>query len=104
MTITLTNNTGGTVKNLHLQDVLPPEYVVDPTFTPTITAAPAFGNAYPGMTDTIAWNNPVAGTFPLTTTSPTIPLGNTAPDFTLTSSTVHPVFADQFNLMRHGDR
>ncbi|MFL6621550.1 MAG: hypothetical protein ACJ8NR_02875, partial [Sulfurifustis sp.] len=33
MTITITNNTGGTVKNLKLKDVLPPEYVIDPTFT-----------------------------------------------------------------------
>jgi large repetitive protein len=103
MTITITNNTGGTVKGIKLKDVLPPEYVVDPTFAPTVTMNPAFGS-YPGMTNTITWTNPVAGTFPLTTASPTVPLGNTAPEFTLTSSTVHPIYADQRDLMRHGDR
>jgi uncharacterized repeat protein (TIGR01451 family)/fimbrial isopeptide formation D2 family protein len=102
MTITITNNTGGTVKNINLRDVLPAEYVVDPTFTPTVTMAPAFGS-YSGMTNTITWTNPVPGTFPLTTTSPTVPLGNVAPEFTLTSSTVHPIYADQRDMMRHGD-
>lgn len=103
MTITVTNSTGGSVKNIRLQDVLPAEYVVDPTFTPTATMAPAYGNAYPGMIDTITWTNPVPGTFPLTTTDPTIPLGNTAPEFTLSSTTVHSVYADQRDMMRHGD-
>jgi uncharacterized repeat protein (TIGR01451 family)/fimbrial isopeptide formation D2 family protein len=102
MTITITNNTGGTVKNIKLKDVLPPEYVVDPTFAPTVTMNPAFGT-YPGMTNQITWTNPVAGTFPLTTTNPVVPLGNTAPEFTLSSSTVHPIYSDQHDLMRHGD-
>ncbi|MFZ2161061.1 MAG: isopeptide-forming domain-containing fimbrial protein [Sideroxyarcus sp.] len=102
MTITITNNSGGTVKNIRLRDVLPAQYVVDPTFTPTLTVNPAYGN-YLGMIDRINWINPVAGTFPLTSTNPADPLGNTAPEFTLTSSTDHPIYADQFNMLRAGD-
>ena len=107
------NQTGGTVKNLKLRDILPVEYVVDSTFTPTVSMAPAYGSGYAGMTDNIIWTNPAANTFPLTTTNPALPLSNTAPEFTLTStgcslatcgsSDVHPNYADQFNLMRHGD-
>lgn len=106
------NQTGGTVKNLKLRDILPVEYVVDSTFTPTASMAPAYGSSYPGMVDNIRWTNPVPGTFPLTTTNPTVPLGNTAPEFELSSCAVepclpplnvHPNYPDQFNLMRHGD-
>lgn len=105
--IRITNNSGGTIKGgatgIRLRDALPAEYVVDTTFDPVVSMAPAYGNAYPGMLDTIEWTNPVAGTYPLTTTNPTVPLGNTDPEFLLTSSTVHPDFADQFNMLRHGD-
>ncbi len=103
VTLIFRNQTGGTVKNINFTDTLPPEYVVDPTFTPTVGMAPAYGNAYPGMTNQVTWTNPVAGTFPLTTTNPALPLGNTAPRFSLTSSTVHVNYPDQRNLMRHGD-
>lgn len=102
MTVTITNNSGGTVKNIRLRDVLPTQYVVDPTFTPTLTVTPAYG-AYAGMIDRINWINPVAGTFPLTSSNPADPLANTAPEFTLTSSTDHPVYGDQFNMLRAGD-
>jgi uncharacterized repeat protein (TIGR01451 family)/fimbrial isopeptide formation D2 family protein len=101
--LTLTNNTGGTVKNIKLKDLLPAEYVVDPTFTPTVSIDPAYGN-YAGMTDRITWTNPVPGTFPLSTADPALPLGNTTPEFELWSSTVHPNYPDQRNLLRHGDR
>ncbi len=103
MTITITNNTGGTVKNIQLTDVLPTQYVVDPTFTPTINVTPMYGT-YSGMVDTVNWTNPVAGTFPLTSINPADPIGNTAPVFTLTSTTTHPDHADQFNLLRNGDQ
>lgn len=103
MTITIRNNTGGTVKNIKLRNVLPPEYVMDSTFTPTLAMAPAYGN-YQGMTDRITWTNPVAGTVPLTSTNPAHPLGNTQPEFTLWSSTTHPNYANQLNMVRHGDR
>ncbi len=105
--IRITNNTGGTIiggnAGLELRNVLPAEYVIDPTFDPTVQMAPAYGNSYPGMLDTIAWTNPQPGTYPLTTNDPALPLGNRTLDFTVTSSTVHPDFPDQFNMLRHGD-
>jgi len=101
--ITIRNTTGGTIKSIRLRNVLPSEYVVDPTFTPTVSARGAYG-AYPGMTDRIEWTNPVPGTFPLTTTDPAVALSNTSPEFRLYSSTTHPIYPDQFDMLRHGDR
>src|SRR5690606_38932261 len=50
--IRVRNNTGGTitggVDGLILRNTLPAEYVVDPTFAPTVSIAPAYGNAYGG--------------------------------------------------------
>ncbi|MDH5324987.1 MAG: hypothetical protein OEZ68_06810 [Gammaproteobacteria bacterium] len=107
VTITITNNTGGTVKNIHLRDLLPPEYIMDPTYDPangaTINVTPAYGNVYPGMVDRIVWANPAANTLPLTSTNPAEPLANTQPEFDLISSSVHPDHSDQRNLLRHGD-
>jgi len=102
MTITITNNTGGTIKNIKLRDVLPLEYVVDSTFTPTLIPSGGYGN-YPGRTNTITWTNPAPGTVPLTSTNPADPLSNTQPQFTLTSSTVHPNYSDQRNMLRRGE-
>jgi len=107
VTIRIRNNTGGTIKDgdtgIRLRDLLPPQYVIDPTFAPTITTAPAYGNAYPGMVDRVTWTNPAPGTFPLVTNDPSLPLSNTDLQFLLTSSTVNPEFPDQFNMIRHGD-
>lgn len=115
VTITITNGSGGTVKNIRLTDLLPAEYIIDPTywaggFTKALqvraatfgvnTIDPDYGS-YPGMVDTITWTNPAAGT--LTSTDPAVPLSNTQPIFTLTSSTTHPVYADQVNMLREGD-
>ncbi|MGD8891385.1 MAG: hypothetical protein PVF94_00005 [Desulfobacterales bacterium] len=100
MTIIIRNNTGGSVKNITMTDVLPTEYVMDPTFTPTVTMDPRYGT-YDGMIDNITWDNQDAN-----------PLNNTAPEFTLTSSgcsigpcedTVHPFYPDQQDMMRDGD-
>ena len=94
MTITITNNTGGTVKNIVLTDLLPAQYVVDATFTPTINVTPMYG-VYPGMVDTVVWDNPAV---------PTSPLSNIEPIFSLTSTTsnsVDPV--NQVNMLRQGD-
>ncbi|RJQ76458.1 MAG: DUF11 domain-containing protein [Desulfobacteraceae bacterium] len=111
MTITIRNTTGGSVKNIRLRDVLPPEYVMDPTFTPTASMDPAFG-VYSGMIDNIIWDNPAPGTFPLTSTNPGDPLANTAAQFSLTSdgcsigpcaAAVHPLYPDQRDMMRRGD-
>ena len=107
--IRISNNTGGTIRGgvdgIKLRDVLPAEYVVDPTFVPTAQMAPAYGNTYPGMLDTIVWTNPELNTVPLTTTDPLVPLRNTAPEFEVTSSTVQaiPGQPDKFNMIRHGD-
>ena len=100
MTIIIRNYTGGSVKNITMTDVLPTEYVMDPTFTPTVTMDPRYGT-YDGMIDNITWDNQDAN-----------PLNNTAPEFTLTSSgcsigpcedTVHPFYPDQQDMMRDGD-
>jgi uncharacterized repeat protein (TIGR01451 family) len=105
--IRIRNQTGGTIKGgvsgLRLRNLLPPEYVVDPTFDPIVRISPAYGNAYQGMLDTIEWTNPQPGTFPLTTNDPALPLGNIAPEFLVTSSDVHDDFPDQLNMLRHGD-
>ena len=105
--IRIRNQTGGTIKGgidgLELRHVLPPEYVVDPTFDPVAQVSAAYGAAYPGMLDSVVWTNPQPNTYPLTTNNPALPLGNTEPEFEVTSSTVHPDFADQFNMLRHGD-
>lgn len=93
MTLTIRNNSGGSVKNLDLTNTLPVEYVVDSSFTPTLTMTYAYGT-YDGRVDTLNWTNPAA---------PASPLSNTAPNFTLTSTTVHPDHADQLNMLRHGD-
>ena len=90
--ITITNNTGATVTDLRLKNDLPPEYVVDSTFTPTITATGAYGY-YPGLTNQIQWDNPDAD-----------PLNNNVPEFTLTSSEANPDHPEQDNMLRNGDR
>ncbi|MDH3641153.1 MAG: DUF11 domain-containing protein, partial [Gammaproteobacteria bacterium] len=105
--IRIRNFTGGTIKGgvggLRIRDLLPPQYVIDPTYTPTIAVSPAYGNSYPGMLDEVTWTNPQPNTFPLTSIDPADPLSNTDLNFVVTSSTVHPVYADQYNMLRHGD-
>lgn len=115
VTLTIRNNTGGTVKDIVLTDVLPPQYVVDPTywaggFTRNLQVGgaatagvniirPAFGGAYAGMVDRITWENPQPNLTPPSQT----PLQNTAPRLRLSSSTVHPVYADQNDVLRQND-
>jgi uncharacterized repeat protein (TIGR01451 family)/fimbrial isopeptide formation D2 family protein len=91
MTIVIRNYTGGTVKDITLADVLPADYVMDPTFVPTVTMNPRYGD-YDGMTDTITWTNQDAD-----------PLNNTSPAFTLTSTDANEDYPDQRNMMRDGD-
>jgi uncharacterized repeat protein (TIGR01451 family)/fimbrial isopeptide formation D2 family protein len=90
--ITIRNYTGGTVKDLWLRNTLPTQYVVDPTYTPAIAASGRYGY-YPGLTNQITWTNPNGN-----------PLLNTAPEFDLTSSETNTPYADQQNMLRHGDR
>ena len=108
VTITLTNNTGGTIHGgpggMDLHNLLPAEYVVDTTQPPTLTTTPAYGNAYPGMINTLTWTNPVPGTVPLTTTDPTVPLGNRDLRFVLTSSNQQVTGPSiREHMIRHGD-
>lgn len=105
VTITIRNQSGGTITGesggLRIRNVLPAEYVVDPTFTPTFDMDPAYGSSYAGMIDTFAWTNPA----PPSTTDPALPLSNTDLDFLLTSSTTqtNPGLPDQQHMIRHGD-
>ncbi len=109
VTIEITNNSNGTVldptaQGIRIRNLLPAEYVVDTTFAPTLVVDPAYGNTYPGMVDTLTWTNPQPNTVPLDTGAPVaFPLGNTELELRLTSSTVHPDFPDQLNMIRHGD-
>ncbi|MGW8248521.1 MAG: isopeptide-forming domain-containing fimbrial protein, partial [Acidiferrobacterales bacterium] len=95
ITITITNNSGGTIKNLDLDDVLPStHYVADPTYTPTLTVTHqgAVGNGnYLGIIDTVNWTNQDTGNL----------LNNGSPHFLLESSTTHPDAGS--NLLRNGD-
>ncbi|MBT8127795.1 MAG: isopeptide-forming domain-containing fimbrial protein, partial [Gammaproteobacteria bacterium] len=103
MQILLDNNTGGSIKNIHLRNILPPEYVVDSTFAPTVTVTGRYG-PYPGMADDIVWTNPAPNTDPLTSSNPAEPLANIAPEFDLVSTGgAHPDHPDQVNMLRHGD-
>jgi uncharacterized repeat protein (TIGR01451 family)/fimbrial isopeptide formation D2 family protein len=99
VTIQFTNLTGGTIRNIDFTDTLPTQYVVDYTWDAdgagnpvSAVVAPAYGNVYGGMIDTIAWDNQDAD-----------PLNNIAPHFTLTSSTTGDFPANDQNLLRHGD-
>ncbi|WP_053549449.1 SdrD B-like domain-containing protein [Desulfuromonas soudanensis] len=108
MTITTTNNTGGSVKftdtlAYHLKDTLPVEYVVDPTYVPTINVTSPYG-AYNGRVDTLAWTNPAPGTFPINTSDPISYLNNKAPEFKLSSSTSYTDGGTTYrDMMRQGD-
>ena len=112
LTIRIENQTGTTVRNIHLRDILPPEYVVDPTIPDSvdinstdprfsIEVNPSYGVNYPGMIDTITWDAASRDA-----NSPGIidagMLTNTTPEFTLTSST-NADFPVHDHMLRHGD-
>ncbi|WP_160152664.1 isopeptide-forming domain-containing fimbrial protein [Microbulbifer sp. ALW1] len=125
MTITLSNQSGGTVwfdssMGYHLRDQLPDGYVLDPSFAPQLLR-PAGNNGYTdgsfygdyaGQVDQLQWVNPEDGVDSVDTTNYTSYLGNTAPEFKLSSSTQYtesnPDAAYNSgktyrDLMRHGD-
>ena len=87
VTVTVRNNSGGTVRNITLDNVLPAGYALDQTLM-TAVVTPAFG-PYTGMIDTITLVNPQAAQE-----------NNTTPSFTLTSS---GGVAPQNHLLRHSD-
>jgi len=92
--ITITNNTGGTVRNIVLDNLLPVEYVRDTSFTPVLDVD-QLHSVYAGMIDTLTDTNEDAVTL----------LNNTQPVFTLTSSTarVDGASTDNNNMLRAGD-
>ena len=121
VTIVIANNTGGTVRlwngpnamagvdvdpvtddnsdtsagSISFTDILPVEYVMDTTFTPTAVMATAYGVNYNGMVDSIVHTNPI-----------TAPLANTSPRFRLYSSTqdTDPVSGTVYeHMIRNGD-
>lgn len=119
MTLTVTNNSRGAIRNIKLKNILPAQYVVDPTFVPVfaITRTTGYDN-YSGEVNSVLWTNPVANTFPLRTTSTTAPLGNNQPEFSLLSVNPHgngpnppasltyatnPGDTNQFNMLRQGE-
>ncbi|PCI07751.1 MAG: hypothetical protein COB77_03880, partial [Gammaproteobacteria bacterium] len=94
VTITVTNTTGGTIRDIVLDDLLPVEYVRDTSFTPLL-AVNTLHSAYDGMIDTIVDTNEDTVTL----------LNNIQPVFTLTSSTARSEGAstDNDNMLRAGD-
>lgn len=101
ITITITNNSGGTIRlndpTGDLEDILPQDYELDPTWfaaypdcTDRLTINTAYGSGYPGQVDTCAHVNAAD------------PDGLTEPRFRFTSSTTGA--PSQFNLLRHGDQ
>lgn len=105
MTITVTNDTGGTVRDIVIKNELPAEYVVDSTFTPTLTmqnTSTTLGD-YDGRVDgmTVAMDDGIGN---ILAAPPADPLDYKIPVFTLTSSDTHSVYtADQRHMLRHGD-
>ncbi|WP_299596042.1 isopeptide-forming domain-containing fimbrial protein [uncultured Microbulbifer sp.] len=100
VTVTINNQTGGSVKDIDFTNDLPAEYVVDATYTPQIIRtrrgidphSANYSNTYPGMVDRLIWDNENSD-----------PLLNNAPHFRLESTTQHPEYGDQQHMLRQGD-
>ncbi|WP_334078683.1 isopeptide-forming domain-containing fimbrial protein [Microbulbifer sp. M83] len=110
VTITLNNQSGGSVKDIVFTSDLPDEYVVDTTYTPQILGGSvtrgvdgghgaSYAGSFPGMVDELQWR--VGSTWNQWDADP---LNNNQPEFRLLSSTTHPDYPDQLNMMRHGDQ
>ncbi len=106
VTITINNQTRGSVKDIQFVSDLPDEYVVDTTYTPQIIRerrgidghGANYSSTYPGKADTLQWR--VGSNWNQWHTDP---LQNNKPEFRLLSSTTHPNYSDQRNMMREGD-
>ncbi len=94
VTITVTNDTGGTMRGLVIDDVLPASYVVDNSAPITYAFTPAFGAAYGGAADEMTHNIDL---------TPANLLTNTAPQFVITSNGDTGDNAVDFDLFREGD-
>ncbi|MCG6939587.1 MAG: DUF11 domain-containing protein [Gammaproteobacteria bacterium] len=103
MTITLNNQTGGSIQNIEVSATLPAGYVMDNSYgvvngvgsgQPTFARTPAFQN-YPGFIDTFTRDDAELGT--------PDPLDDLTPHFTLTSTTTGADPLEQVNMLRHDD-
>ncbi|MFD2311960.1 isopeptide-forming domain-containing fimbrial protein [Microbulbifer halophilus] len=122
MTITLSNQSGGTVwfdgsMDYHLRDELPEGYVLDPSYAPQLLrpegssgyADGSLYGSYAGQVDGLEWVNPAGGVDTVDTNNFTDYLNNTAPEFKLFSTTDYPDAnapssdGSYRDLMRHGD-
>ena len=114
LTITIDNQTNTTVRNIHLRDILPAEYVVDPTVPNSvdindafpefsITVTPSYGVNYPGMIDTITWDAATRDNDSEIGNITANMLTNTTPEFTLTSSLTNADYPVHNHMLRHGD-
>jgi uncharacterized repeat protein (TIGR01451 family)/fimbrial isopeptide formation D2 family protein len=97
VTITITNNSGGTIRNLVLDDILPQDYELDTTWfaahpvcSDRMTVNTAYGSGYRGMVDICTHSNNGD------------PDGLVQPEFSFTSSTQGTV--NQQHLLRNGDQ
>jgi len=92
--ITITNNTGGTVRDIVLDNLLPVEYVRDTSFAPVLNVTPLH-DVYDGMIDILTDTNVDAVTL----------LNNTQPVFALTSTTARnePASTNDNHMLRAGD-
>ncbi len=103
VTVSINNQTGGTIKNIQLQNIVPNGYVVDGSYGSqaapedcdcTVTFTPAYGASYPGFIDTVVRDDPERDNGD--------PLDDLTPNFTFTSSTTG-ADANQVDLLRNGD-
>ena len=109
VTVTINNQTGGSIKNIELQNVVPNGYVVDGTYGSqaapadcdcTVTYTPAYGatgDTYPGFIDTVDRID--------TDRDDGDPLNDLSPRFRFTSSASSNIGAElnQRQILRNGD-
>ncbi|MBW2710241.1 MAG: DUF11 domain-containing protein, partial [Deltaproteobacteria bacterium] len=103
VTVTINNQTGGTVTNVELENIVPNGYVVDGTFGSqaapadcdcTVTYTSAYGPTYDGFIDTVLRIDGERDDGD--------PLNDLTPRFQFTSSTTG-ADANQVDLLRNGD-
>ena len=106
VTVVINNQTGGTIDNVQLQNIVPNGYVLDETFGSqtaptdcdcTFIFDPAYGppgSTYPGFIDTVVRDDAVRNNGN--------PVDDLNPNFTFTSSTAG-ADGNQVNLLRNGD-
>ncbi|NOQ88386.1 MAG: hypothetical protein GQ550_05625, partial [Gammaproteobacteria bacterium] len=104
ITITLNNQTGGSIQDITIATDLPAGYVMDESYgpangvgigQPTSATAAAYGGTYDGFIDTFTRDDPELNNGD--------PLDDLNPTFTLTSLTTGDDAAQQIHMLRNGD-